>query len=75
MASTIGFNFCFICTTVLCAEWNFMRQECIPVGSVPSVAVSVGGGVWGYLPMGGCGLPMGGICLWDEVYTPTEQND
>ena len=30
-----------------------MRQECIPVGSVPSVAVSVGGGGMGVSAHGG----------------------
>ena len=42
-----------------------MKQECIPVGCVPSAAVAAGGGGVGVYPSmhwtGGC-LP-GGICL------------
>ena len=34
------------------------KQECIPVGCVPSAVVAIGGG---YLP-GGC-QPRGGVCL------------
>ena len=53
----------------------FFKQECIPVGCVPSatVAVSAGGSApggdacsWGVLPLGGSAL--GGVCSWGGVY-------
>ena len=47
------------------ASWKWGRckckQECIPVGCVPSTAVAVSGGVFpGVLPRGVC---LGGVCL------------
>ena len=46
-------------------ETNYFRQECIPIGCLPSAAVAFSGR--GCLPLGGC-LPRV-VCL-GEVYTP-----
>ena len=48
-------------SSVLSVQTTSVKQECIPVGCVPSAAVAIWGG--GVCPGSGC-LPGRGVCLW-----------